>query len=140
LGKSVLKVKHPIHDGGILLFAIASAESDLRICLTLNRTLGINLSLTDDLQVSIKNTLVSFRRYTDEGDEGIDKYNFFINRNGSVYLLPELKKIDYVLLIQSEGSLSVIEAKVLQLKSLQEFNAIYKVDLNSMKSLNRLIF
>lgn len=138
--KSILKVEHTTHNDEILLFALVSAESDLRICLTLNRELGINLSLTDSLEVTIKKTIVSFRRYSYEGDEGIEKYNLFINRNGSSYLLPELQKIDYILMVQSEGSLSGIEKGVIQLKLLQEFTAIYKLDHNSLKSFDRLIF
>ena len=135
-----MKVDHPFHYDGVLLFAIASAESDLRVCLTLNQTLGINLSLTDDLDVTIKKAVVSFRRYMYESDEGIDKYNFFINWNGANYLVPELKKIDYVLMVQSEGSLSGIEKSVIRLKLLKEFTAIYKVDHITLKSFDRLIF
>ena len=69
------KLKVPLSSGSEsnLLFAIASAESDLRICMILNQALSINLSLAENLQIIRKQQTISFRRYSFEGAEGIEK-------------------------------------------------------------------
>ncbi len=134
-------MKVPVSSGSEsnLLFAIASAESDLRICMILNQTLFINLSLAENLQLMRKQRIISFRRYSYEGEEGIEKYSFFINRNGSDYLLPEIKKIDFILHIQSEGPLASLENLIQQLKAIPEITAVYKLDHKVFKSFERLI-
>ncbi len=137
--KATIKLSESSRGDNTLLFAIASAESDLRICLILNQALSINLSLTDNLELIIKKNIVLFRRYTYEGEEGIEKYTMFINRNETNYLFPEIKKIDFILLVQSEGSLTSVEKTIDQLKSAPEFTAIYKLDPTALKSFDRLI-
>ncbi len=137
--KATIKLSESTRSDITLLFAIASAESDLRICLMLNQALSINLSLADNLEIISKKNIVSFRRYTYEGEEGIEKYTMFINRNGTNYLFTEIKKIDFILLIQSEGSLTAVEKTINQLKSSPEFTAIYKLDPAALKSFDRLI-
>ena len=135
------KLKVPLSSGSEsnLLFAIASAESDLRICMILNQALSINLSLAENLQIIRKQQTISFRRYSFEGAEGIEKYSLFINRSGPDYLLPEIKKIDFILHIQSEGPLTPLENLSQQLKAIPEITAIYKLDQKVSKSFERLL-
>ena len=128
-----------MQNSNTLLFAIASAESDLQICLLLNRALSINLSLSENLDVNFKKSIISFRQYTYEGEEGIEKYRLFLNRNSTNYLFPELKQIDFILLIQSEGLLLTAENKINQLKSNPTFTVIYKLDPSTLKSFRKLI-
>ncbi len=137
--KVALKVSESSHVDNILLFAIASAESDLHICMLLNKALDINLSLAENLELKIKKKIVSFRRYTYEVEDGIEKYSLFLNRSGSDYLFSEIKKIDFILLISSEGPLIAIEQKIIELKSSSAFTAIYKLDQKALKSFEHII-
>ena len=137
--KTTLKVTKAELAKNLLPFAIASAESDLRICLILNHALQIQLSLSENFELTIKKSQKSFRKYSYESEEGIEKYSLFINRNGSDYLMPEIKNIDYILLIQSEGPLGKLEEKIMSLKSVPEITAVYRLDTVLYKSVNRLL-
>ena len=138
--KTTLKLSESARSGNTLLFAIASTESDLNICRLLNQVLSINLSLAENLELIIKKNPVSFRRYSFEEDEGIEKYSLILNSNGMNYLFPEIRNIDYLLLVQSEGYLTSIENLIDQLKSAPGITAVYKLDSSSLKSFNKLLY
>lgn len=138
--KATLKLPKSEQSGNTLIFAIASAESDLNICRLLNQVLSINLSLAENIEIIIKNKPLSFRRYSFEEEEGIEKYSLILNSNGTNYLFPEIRNIDYLLLIQSEGYLTSIENSVKQIKSVSGITAVYKLDSSTLKSFNKLFY
>lgn len=124
----------------ILLYAIASSDSDIRICQSINRILGINLTLAANIEVPQNNKLVIFRRYNYESLEEIEKYTLVVNRNEGNVLFRELKKIDYILLVNTEAPKELIEGALLKLKNLPEVTALYKLDQSKLKSFNRIIY
>lgn len=56
-----------------------------------------------------------------------------------VFLLPELKKVDYFLKIESDDDLQINEI-VKNLKSIKSLSTVYVVDTETIKSKNNLIF
>lgn len=56
-----------------------------------------------------------------------------------VFLLPELKKVDYFLKIESDDDLQINEI-VKNLKSIKSLSTVYVVDTETIKSKNKLIF
>jgi hypothetical protein len=138
--KETLKLAHLRLDENVLIYTISSAESDIRVCGIINKIFNIGLSLTDDLVVTIKSSTVNFRRYQHESDEGIEKYMFLVNHSQGYYLLPELKKIDYIFLILTESLTLDINAPLEQLRINPGISAVFSLDPSSLKSFSRIKF
>lgn len=136
--KTILKEKKASQSDNLLAYAISSSESDLRICMKLNQWLDINLSLDSDYQALIKGEPVFFRRYYFEFDEGIEKFFFFVNNSQGQYLFPELKKVDYILLVQVETDSLSLREKLTELKNDREFTVFYPLEPGSLKSLSKI--
>ncbi|MBN1953210.1 MAG: IPExxxVDY family protein [Bacteroidales bacterium] len=137
--KTVLKEKRLNQHDKVLVYAISSSETDLRICMKLNQWLGINLALDTDLELVVKGNTLSFRKYYFEFEEEIEKYLFLVNKNQGQYLFPELKQIDYLLLIHTETHSRSIVDKLNELKKEREFTVLYKVEPASLKSFSRIV-
>jgi hypothetical protein len=135
--KSILKYTE--HNDTVLIYAIASAESDLQICMKINQKLNINLTLGEDCEVLIKKESILFRRYHYESEEIIEKYQLFVNRMHGHFLFPELKKVDFLLIITTEASPASIESLLRELKERKEFTTFTKVSKDSLRSLNRIV-
>jgi hypothetical protein len=130
-------VDNELHEN-ILLFAISSSASDIRICQVINHFLGIRLALTNNLEITRKKITVNFRRYAYESHEEIEKYTLIVNRNNGNVLFQELRKIDYILIITTESPKGPIEESLQKLRNSGEVSAIYKVDTVALKSLNNI--
>ncbi len=121
-----------------LLFSIISSESDLQICMLINSCLHIKLALDEDIAVKRKSRIIPFRKYVYEDDELIEKYVLFSNFVEGEYLFPEIKKIDFLLLISTESVLTNIEDRVNRLKTFPEISGIFKIEPKSIRSLNKI--
>jgi hypothetical protein len=138
--KETLKLSRLDKDENVLLYTIVSAESDLQVCRILNNVFGIGLSLADDIIINNKAARVGFRKYFYENEEGIEKCLFFVNRNQNNYLMPELKKIDYIFIIVTESSPSDFALQVQQLKTHTGISAVFYMDPSLLKSFHRIQF
>ncbi len=125
---------------GMLVYAISSSESDILICQIINRFLGINLALGDNVEISRKNIVVNFRRYNYLSHDEIEKYVLLVNRHGGHYLFPEIKKIDYIFIIATEAPKEPIEAKIQDIKNIPEISAIYKINQSKLKAVRHIHF
>jgi hypothetical protein len=56
-----------------------------------------------------------------------------------VFLLPELKKVDYFLKIESDDDIKITDI-VKKLKNIKSLSTVYVVDTETIKSKNNLIF
>ena len=138
--KAVLRSKDENRSNNLIVYAISSAETDLSICQKINLNLNIRLQLDADYEIPIKNQTHSFRRYHYEDEELIEKYDLFVNRSDNQFLFPEIKKVDFVLIIHTEAHPGLIESAIQGLKGDLVISAIYKVDPASLRSLKRLPF
>jgi hypothetical protein len=138
--KETLKLSNGELEDNALLFAISSSESDIRICQLINNALGINLALTSSLEILQKKLPTSFRQYSYESPEEIEKYTLIVNRNEGKVLFRVLEKIDFFLLVVTESPMKTIENSFMKLKNSPLISAIYKVDQTSLKAFNRLLF
>ena len=124
----------------VSLYSISSSESDIRICYIINQVVGINLSLTEDIIVRVKSSQQAFKNYYYESEHGTEKYYLIINRNNYNYLIPELKKVDYLFLCVSETIITNLELFIKQIKAYPEISAVLKIDPAEIKSFNRIKF
>lgn len=141
------------------LIAIHTSLEDYHLAYFINQRLPIQLSKNlSDIQVSNKEGETYFTRFTySDTDAGIfwdllqnknevlvqsNAQNLFGNNATQIaaraYLLPEFKKVDYLLKI-SDASANA-DAVVSDLREIDRITTIYTVDVNKIKSKNNLIF
>src|SRR5690349_23772680 len=89
------------------LIAIVSSESDYRLCWAINRELNFIFKKEDDIKF-IKNKKTQdtreFAIYTFEQVEKYMTYHLVANRAFNTYLVPELKKVDYLFIIKGDAA------------------------------------
>jgi hypothetical protein len=145
------------------LIAIHSTLEDYRLAYFLNQKLSTVLSKSEDeIGITVKEGEVSFSKFTYD-DESNDIFwslvpnkneititkkstgqNLFLNTtveiSTKVYLLPELKKVDYFLKIENNKSTVDLNEMVRHIKSINRISTVYAVIPEKIKSKNNLIF
>jgi hypothetical protein len=140
------------------LIAIHTTLEDYRLAYFINQHLPINLSKSkDEIHISIKEGETQFSRfYFDDEDNLIQNKNEVIGKKEiinqdlfsnstqevatKVFLLPELKKVDYFLKIESDEDDVKINEILTKLKTIKSLSTVYVVDTETIKSKNNLIF
>lgn len=145
------------------LIAIHTSLEDYRLAYFINQNLPINLSKNEsEIQINIKEGEANFSRFYYYDIENTISWNLIQNKseviqhkegNSSnlfsniimevatkVFLLPELKKVDYFLKIENTDDLLNISKIQTKLNKIDSISAIYKVETNQIKSKNNLIF
>jgi hypothetical protein len=137
--KEILRVQSYNTNDNISLYTIASPESDLFVCATINQCFGIHLSLSDDLVVKIKSIQVPFRRYQYEMEDTGEKILLVVNNSNNHVLLPEFKKIDYLLIVISGDSIPNYSHQLNNLRTTHGINAVIYVNPSEVKSFKKLV-
>ena len=143
-----------------LVCAIYSSQLAFKIAFLLNKNLNIKLerSSKDNIITTSKNREVAFPFFMFNDDENYITYYLFINKittelenmdssnslfnsNNQIvdYLLPELKKVDYLLKIETEDNHYDIENLVSKIGNINQIITCHEVDYKSIKSKNNLI-
>jgi len=139
LNKKVLKFEI---DLDFELIAITSSLKDYRLCFLINRALNFDFAKTDDLQLDLLpgpgKAFFSFYKYN-QGDNGAE---FFLisNKGTEGYLIPEMNKTDYLLMIKNYIDENELEELVTGLNRVPEIVAAVKVDPKKIKSRENLLF
>lgn len=145
------------------LIAIHSSLEDHRLAYFMNRDLAILLEKSpNDIGVTIPEGESCFSRFTFEDDSNESTWNLIQNRNRvvsaqantgtslfydtglsvstSVFLMPELKKVDYILKIENMEHSFSAEAILEKVLKIPQVATAYLVDHKKLKSKNNLIF
>ncbi|MEY4461682.1 MAG: hypothetical protein RLY98_222 [Bacteroidota bacterium] len=144
------------------LIAIHTTLEDYRLAYFINQHLPVNLSKSnEEILISIKQGETQFSRFYFDDEDNFISWNLIQNKNEvigqneiinqdlfsnssqevatKVFLLPELKKVDYFLKIESDDDLE-IAGIVKKLKSIKSLSTVYVVETDTIKSKNNLIF
>ena len=144
------------------LIAIHTSLEDYRLAYFINKELTLNLTkCNDDLHVIVKQGETNFARFHfDDESKSItwnlieNKSNFINTENLSVkdlfsmqenafssttYLIPEYKKVNFFLKIESENNLKLTEF-VKKINAIDKIALVYSVDKDKIKSKINLIF
>ncbi|MXN91372.1 IPExxxVDY family protein [Flavobacterium sp. Sd200] len=142
------------------LIAIHSSLEDYRLAYFINRELEIRLEkCPNDISFIQKESKAYFSRYLFEDEENDVAWNLIQNKNSivsapenaqsslfsggeyrvttSVFFLPELKRVDYILKVDNEETEENVIRALLAVKYIA---TAYKIDHNKLKSKNNLIF
>lgn len=145
------------------LIAIHSSLEEYRLAYFINQELPIILSKSkDEIGVTVKEGEAFFSKYTFE-DQNNDVLwsliqnkneivvqkkstgqNLFLNTNveiaTKVFLISDLKKVDYFLKIENNKTVLNTEEILNKLKKIDRISAVYSVIPDTIKSKNNLIF
>ena len=145
------------------LIAIHSSLEDYRLAYFINQKLPITLSKSkDEIGVTIKEGEALFPKfaYLDANNDILwslvsnkneivtrkksTGQNLFLNNDveiaTKVYLLSELKKVDYFLKIENNQDTVNIDETILKIKTIDRISTVYSVIPEKIKSKNNLIF
>jgi len=123
------------------LISIVSSWRDYRLCWDFSKKLNLELSREEDIEIhnQKKRSLTYFNLFTYEDEFNFLHYFFIANKSSGSYLIPELKKIDYFLMIK--GCSACLQKKdiIQEIKTLNSVQAIFETNPNSLKSKENLI-
>ncbi|HVW96611.1 MAG TPA: IPExxxVDY family protein [Mucilaginibacter sp.] len=129
-------------DLDFVLVAVTTSLKDYRVCYLINRHLNFNLAKIPDLEVDIHNgtqpVLFSKYHYAEEAT-GTDFY-VIGNKGTDGYLVPEMRKADYFLLIKNHIDEDDVDSLISAINKIPEFVAAVKIDPKKIKSRENLLF
>ncbi|MCB9426470.1 MAG: IPExxxVDY family protein [Flavobacteriales bacterium] len=141
------------------LIAIHSKMEDYRLAFFLNKKLFIRLQKSEESAVQyVKNEAFLFSRFEFEDEKNQSVWTLVENKKtkqsigvfGNLfmdfesvkhsYLVPELKKADYLLKVEGDFNEQELEALVSKTKEINDIQMAYAVQTKQIKSKNNLIF
>src|ERR1700743_1210122 len=129
-------------DLDFVLIAVTTSLKDYRICYLINKSLSFSFIKITDLAVEMQQADApvhfSLYHYTPE-ENGPDCY-FIANKGTDGYLVPEMKKADYFLMIKNYIDENELESLISSLNRIPEIVAAVKIDPKKIKSRENLLF
>ena len=129
-------------DLDFVLIAITTSLKDYRICYLINKSLNFNFIKMPDLSVDIQQgpAPVLFSRYHYNWEATETDFFFIANKGSDGYLVPEMKKADYFLMIKNYIDDNDLDNILSALNKVPEIVAAVKIDPKKIKSRENLLF
>lgn len=121
------------------LIGISSHVKDFKFCWALNKNGEFHFSRVDDWKVTKGGAVQSFPqfKFTDESLQ--EEYVLISNRSKDGYVLPELKQVDFLLLLHGYFEDEKKEGILAQIKSTTNVISAFEIDPKELKSKINLI-
>lgn len=140
MNKTYLKLSLDL-DLDFVLIAITASLKDYTLGHKINKTLDFDFVRIDDHEVyfNIDENPLEFSRFQYFIEEG--GVNFFLvsNRNREGFLIPEMKKVDYFMIIQEYISKEDLTKILTKLKKIPEVQVAAQIDPYKLKSKENLV-
>jgi hypothetical protein len=129
-------------DLDFVLIAVTTSLKDYRVCYLINKCLNFNFVKTADLSVDILagTSPVFFSLYLYGWEASETDFYFIANKGTEGYLIPEMKKADYFLMIKNYIDEDDLEKLISDLNRIPEIVAAVKIDPKKIKSRENLLF
>lgn len=129
-------------DLDFVLIAVTTSLKDYRVCYLINKALNFNFTKIQDLEVDINNdfipVLFSIYHYSWETTE--TDFYFIANKGSDGYLVPEMRKADYFLLIKNYIDENDLDSLISAINKIPEIVTAVKIDPKKVKSRENLLF
>jgi len=137
LNKTYLKLSL---DLDFVLIAITASLKDYVFCHKVNTSLNLNFEKIDDHEVyfNVDEAPLAFSKYYFTTEHGDNEFYIVNNRNSEGFLVPEMKKVDYFMIIHSyidKDDLNYILTGLNKLSDIQVAAQINPVKLKSKENL-----
>lgn len=128
-------------DFDFILAGMSTPLQDYRLAWWVNKALHIQLSRAADLVVTDQESRLqtSFSRFDFQEDLTRSFFHLLQNKQGSVLLLPEVREMDYLLLIKGEYYRSRHAGIAKKLRTIEQMLAVVIINTENLKSKNNLI-
>ena len=125
-----------------VLIAVTTSLKDYRICYLINKCLNFNFVKNADLEVDIYRGAapVYFSIYNYKWEDSETDFYFIANKGSDGYLIPEMKKADYFLMVKNYINDNELDTIVAGLNKIPEIVAAVKIDAKKVKSRENLLF
>jgi thioredoxin-related protein len=129
-------------DLDFVLIAITTSLRDYRICHYINKYLNFDFTKTADLEVDIiqGGGPVYFSLYKYHWESSETDFYFIANKGSDGYLVPEMRKVDYFIMIKNYIADDELDKMITDLNKIQEIVAAVKIDPKKIKSRENLLF
>ena len=143
---------HEFEESDYEVIAIHTTLEDSRLAYHINRQLEVLLARSEeDLQIQVKDGLTGLSRFEFYDEAQFITWNLVQNKSDlfaslqeeittTVYLLPEFKKVDYLLKIENLEDDLDLEALVKKISDIEWVSLAYCIDKDKLKSKHNLIF
>lgn len=142
MAKNKLQVTY---DFDFLLLALNANVKPYKLAWSLNKELGLNLIMTENIEIGfVEGKSLSIQNYIDSDE--FQTVRLIRNRAEdtegayNAYLLPELKNFDYLLLLENETNSFDENAFITEIKQIPFVQFITKINAQTLKSKDNLIF
>jgi thioredoxin-related protein len=126
-------------DLDFVLVAITTSLRDYRLCYHINKRLIFNFTKNADLEIIQGGMPVYFSLYQYHWEASGTDFYFIANKGSDGYLIPEMRKVDYFIMIRNYIADDELEKLVTDLNKIQEIVAAVKVDPKKIKSRENLL-
>jgi hypothetical protein len=129
-------------DLDFVLIAVTTSLKDYRICYLINKFLNFNFVKISDLEVDIyrDSGTIFFSLYHYNWEASETDFYFIANKGSDGYLVPEMKKADFFLLIKNYIDENDLDSLISTLNKIPEIVAAVKIDPKKIKSRENLLF
>ena len=124
-----------------VVFGIITQLKDYQLCWHLNKTLGLEMKMMDDLEISNKKknktSVSSWFKYEDD----LDKCRMYLisNKHSGDYYISEMKQADFIFLVQGELSEKKSEEISEAIKQIQAVQMMIQINPAKIKSAENLL-
>lgn len=124
------------------LIAITAPLKDYRFCFKVNKQLSREFYRIDELKLSFNADDESFyfSRYYYRDNQNENEYYLLANKGSEGFLIPEMKTVDYFLLIYNFIDSDDIQGIISGLNKINEVLVAAEVDPKKLKSKENLVF
>lgn len=129
-------------DLDFVLIAITASLKDYMLCHRINKNLDFNLErVKEDHEVyyNIDEEPLTFSKYHFFVEEGEVDYFLVNNRNAEGFLIPEMKKVDFFMVIQQFISKEELDMILGKLNKLPDIQVAAQIDPHKLKSKENLV-
>ena len=139
------------NDYDFILIGISSNMPDYRICWAINNALFLQLEKVDDYELFDKQKKISapdlfeknhqstFSHYMEENEETFCSYHLLSNIGTGVALVPEHKKVNYLLLVKGPITKSEKREMLENLNAVSLVTSAYEIEVSEINSKKNLI-
>jgi hypothetical protein len=129
-----------------ILLGLTCVAREYKLAWSINRALQINLIKQDDIKIRfLNNSGLEISNYLHRSEYSSirllkNKSYATVSENSRLYLVPELKNIDYLVVIEDETGVHNIRETVSALSEIPVIDFVTQIDTAKLKSKENLIF
>ncbi len=121
------------------LIAISSSSEDYKLSWELSQLLETDFIKTSDLQITNKNTRLSFSVFETVSKTSFPYTRLVSNKEKEGWLVPELKNIDFFLMIYDDID-EYYKTIISNIKNIDIINGVFEIEIEKLKSKEKLLF